>query len=105
MKAIRMLVSETGHWPDGGQYHVRGGRVYTVPGEVPREIADAWIARGFAELAGRQPESSEPAVPNFASDEAAEAWHEAGRPALTGEPSGKTGFTVADVDAATEPEE
>lgn len=41
-------------------------------------------------------------TPDFASDEAAEAWIAAGRPLLEGGPSGKTGYTVADVRAAAE---
>lgn len=41
------------------------------------------------------------ATPDFASDEAAELWHELGQPDLD-EPSGKTGYTVADVKAAAE---
>lgn len=41
---------------------------------------------------------------DFASDEAAEAWIAAGQPQLAPKPSGKTGYTVADVKAATEEE-
>lgn len=39
--------------------------------------------------------------PLFASDAAAELWRELGRPVLA-EPTGKTGYTVADVKAAAE---
>lgn len=42
-----------------------------------------------------------PAAPKFASRAAADLWDNEGRPAL-GEPSGQTGYTVADVRAATE---
>lgn len=42
-------------------------------------------------------------TPDFASNEAAELWHESGKPEL-GEPSGKNGYTVADVKAAAQEE-
>lgn len=44
---------------------------------------------------------SPPPSPTFASDEAAELWNESGQPEL-GKASGKTGYTVADVRAASE---
>lgn len=59
----------------------------------PRETLGPPTSAGFYET----PESE----PVFASKAAAEAWREANRPAL-GEPSGQTGYTVADVEAAAE---
>lgn len=61
----------------------------------PRETLGPPVSAGFG------PPDTTDIVPDFASDEAAELWHSAGRPVL-GAQSGKTGYTVADVRAATE---
>lgn len=59
----------------------------------PRETLGPPTSAGFYE--------DPPEPPTFASKGAADLWEASGRPAL-GEPSGKTGYTVADVEAATE---
>lgn len=44
-------------------------------------------------------------APDFASDEAAEAWIAAGMPALPAKASSKNGYTVAEVKKAAGPQE
>ena len=58
---------------------------------------------GFEEAARTTPLGVEPSY-DFASDDAAELWQAEGRPVLGAKPSGKTGYTTADVRAALKKE-
>lgn len=66
----------------------------------PRETVGPPTSAGFEHIARTTPMGVEPSY-DFASDEAAALWHAEGRPTL-GEPSGKNGYTVADVRGALE---
>ena len=78
----------------------------------PKEIVGPPTSAGFNEVAllatpaeiavTVPPVDTEPQY-DFASDEAAECWQKMGRPTL-GKPTGKFGFTVADVKAALKEE-
>lgn len=61
----------------------------------PREVLGPPVSAGF----GAPPKIETESTPSFASEDAADLWVTNGRPEL-GEPSGKTGYTVADVRSA-----
>jgi len=77
--------------------------------KAPVEVVGPPVDAGFGPEAAT---SAAPAVvvdatvpatvpsPDFASDDAAELWINSGSPAMSAPPSGKTGYTVADVRAA-----
>lgn len=101
---IKMLDSETGRLGDGLPVrHWRAGQEY----EIPNRIAERWIAIGLAVAVNNtDTPATDPTSPDFASDEAAEAWIEAGQPDLSDmDPSGKTGYTTKDVRAASPTED
>ena len=65
----------------------------------PREEVPVASSTGEKSVERRTPMGIEPSY-DFASDDAAELWQAQGRPVLTSGPSGKNGYTVADVKAA-----